>query len=159
MYSPCFFSALLTPLCGVFSVHLKRDGYFMTDLSNKSFSVKSFFIEQCPQLHGKHLHTHVGQLQASLFPVLCTHSSMSPTPWNAVLAPSVPQLACVLLLPDCQLLLSDLCMGFVNAPTKGQEYRSSQNCRGPCKTTNAAFCAKKTLKGHQIAKEPHRESS
>lgn len=106
-------------------------------------------------------HPH-GHLQASLFPFLCTHSlwlSMPPAPGNAVLAPSAPQSTWLLFLPGCHLLLSELCMGLVNAHTKGQEYTSFQTCRGPCKRTNAAFCAKGGLKGQQMAKEACGESS
>lgn len=76
------------------------------------------------------------------------------------LPPSVPQLTCLPFLPVTRFF-PDLCMGLVNAHTKGQEYPRipSQSFRGPCKTTSAAFCAKESLKGHQIAEEPHREST
>lgn len=89
-------------------------------------------------------HPH-GHLQASLFPFLCTHSlwlSMAPAPGNAVLAPSAPQSTWLLFLPGCHLLLSELCMGLVNAHTKGRNTHPPKLVEGLAKGPMQLFVQK-----------------
>lgn len=158
-----FFLPCLLQCVGFFLFNWKEMDISWQTLAIRVYFCVTIFIEQCPQLHGKPLHAHMGTSR----PVCFLFFALIPCgpPWlqhlgMLCLPPSVPQLTCLPFLPVTRFF-PDLCMGLVNARTKGQEYPRipSQSFRGPCKTTSAAFCAKESLKGHQIAEEPHGEST